>query len=149
MHRSLRAALGAPAVAGLLLVALMLGGCGFALQGTGGRPSATCTPPAGGRCAADVAWPGHILVTPDGRRLHGRVPCGGTLSLVAQTSSRVTIRLHVGAMGPGTMSCALPDVGVRLDAPLRGRTVYDAVSGRSVPVEVARACPGVALRCPR
>ncbi|MGY2873168.1 hypothetical protein ACVW00_000358 [Marmoricola sp. URHA0025 HA25] len=104
----------------------LLSACGapshIHLGGTG------CTPPAGGRCAADVAWPGPIELSADGRRLHGIVLCGGTLH-ATETSHRVTVGLHVGAMGAGTMSCARVDVGVRLAAPLASRTVVDAVSG--------------------
>ena len=90
-------------------------------------------PPAGGRCAADVAWPGAIQLSRDGTRLHGVVLCGGTLR-ATETGSTVSITLHVGAMGPGTMSCARADVGVRLIEPLGNRTVVDAVSGLRVQV---------------
>jgi hypothetical protein len=101
----------------------------------GRPPPSSCTPPAGGRCAADVPWPGPIDVTTDGRLLHGIIDCGGTLTAVTQSSDRVTVRLHVDARGPGMMSCARVDVGVRLTDPLGGRPVYDAVSGRRIRVE--------------
>jgi hypothetical protein len=72
-------------------------------------------------------------VSPDGRRLHGVVGCGGTLH-ATESADTVTITLHVGAMGPGMMSCAMVDVGVRLAHPLGSRTVVDAVSGHDVKV---------------
>jgi hypothetical protein len=37
-------------------------------------------------------------------------------------------------MGPGSMSCAVPDLGVRLASPLGDRTVVDAVSGQTLRV---------------
>jgi hypothetical protein len=114
-----------------LLVLVTLTGC--ARYGVAQPVTATCSPPAGGRCAHDVAWPGPIHLSPDGRRLHGRIVCGGTLS-ASETPDRVVVRLHLGAMGPGTMSCAVPDVGVRLVSPLGGRTVVDAVSGQRIRV---------------
>ena len=114
-----------------VLLAVSLTGCTWR---TGATPHAdSCTPPAGGRCAADVAWPGSIELSADGRRLHGIVLCGGTLH-ASESADRVTIRLHVGALGPGMMSCARVDVGVRLAAPLGSRTVVDAVSGHDVRV---------------
>jgi hypothetical protein len=123
-----------------LLAILALGvpllvGCGDHASAT---PESSCTPPPGGRCAGDVAWPGAIHVSSDGRRLTGIVSCGGTLT-ETETTDRVTIRLHVGAMGPGTMSCARVRVGVGLSAPLGDRTVVDAVSSRTVHVIHARA----------
>lgn len=69
----------------------------------------------------------------DGRRLHGIVLCGGVLH-ATETSDRVTLRLHVGAMGPGAMSCARVDVGVQLHTPLGSRTVVDGVSGNAIRV---------------
>jgi hypothetical protein len=122
------------------IAVVALAGCAPALHGQAGPPPrATCTPPAGGRCAADVAWPGHILAGSRGRLLHGVINCGGTLAVVQQSASRVTVRLHVGAMGPGTMSCARVDVGARLSAPLGNRPVYDAVSGRRLQVDGSRS----------
>jgi hypothetical protein len=118
----------------VLLVALT--GCAWhqAAASPPTSPSPTsCSPPAGGRCAADVTWPGPIHVSPDGRRLHGVVGCGGTLH-ATETADRVTITLHVGAMGPGMMSCAMVDVGVRLATPLGQRTVIDGVTGHVVHV---------------
>jgi hypothetical protein len=120
----------------LLLLVVAVSGCAShaATPRVDPTPSpASCSPPAGGRCAADVAWPRAIHLSSDGRRLHGRLICGGTLHAV-ETADRVTIRLHVSAMGPGTMSCAMIDVGVRLDSPLGDRVVVDAVSGRVVHV---------------
>jgi hypothetical protein len=125
-----------PVLPAVLLALLM---AGLMLAVTGCRPHlgvtshVTCTPPAGGRCAADVAWPGPIHVSADGRRLHGIILCGGTLH-ADESASAVTIRLHLGAVGPGAMSCARVDVGVRLSAPLKGREVLDAVSGTTVRV---------------
>ena len=113
----------------VLLVAPVLSACGS----VGVKEPAACVPPAGGRCAADVAWPGPIVLSTDGRRLHGVVMCGGDLH-ATETRDQVTLALHVGAMGPGTMSCARVDVGVRLDAPLGSRTVVDRVSGRVLDV---------------
>jgi hypothetical protein len=122
----------------LVLAVLALSGCAFgaaAAPNTAPTPSptSTCTPPAGGRCAADVAWSGAIHVSPDGQRLHGVVGCGGTLRAI-ETADTVTITLHVGAMGPGMMSCAMVDVGVRLARPLGSRSVVDGVSGHDVTV---------------
>ncbi len=114
-----------------LLVAAPLSGCGG--HASAGPPDPPCTPPAGGRCAQDVAWSGPIYVTPDGRRLHQVINCGGTLH-ATETASRVMIRLHVGAMGAGSMSCARVDVGVRLATPLGDRTVVDSVGGHVVRV---------------
>jgi hypothetical protein len=134
----------------LLAVLVVLSGCGTGLWAEHripASPSATCTPPPGGRCAADVQWPGQIMVSPGGRLLHGVINCGGTLHVVSQTADRVVVRLHVGAMGPGAMSCARVDVGTRLAQPLGRRSVYDAVTGRRLPVVVARKCRGLALRC--
>jgi hypothetical protein len=122
----------------LLLLVVALSGCAsHAAAAPSPHPSpspASCTPPAGGRCAADVGWAGAIRLSADGRRLHGVVGCGGALH-AAETGDTVTITLHVGAMGAGTMSCAMVDVGVRLAAPLAGRIVVDAVTGRQVRVE--------------
>ncbi|MDX6358171.1 MAG: hypothetical protein QOH37_1225 [Nocardioidaceae bacterium] len=120
----------------LLLLVVVLSACtSHAAAAPHPTPSPTsCTPPAGGRCAADVGWPGPIQLSADGRRLHGIINCGGTLH-AAETADEVTITLHVAAMGPGTMSCARVDVWVRLATPLGQRTVVDAVSGRPVRVE--------------
>jgi hypothetical protein len=120
-----------PALAGLLLFT----GCqsGTAVVGPPAPPRTTCTPPAGGRCAADVAWPGEISLSPDGRTLSGPVLCGGTLHDI-DSPDRVTLRLHLGAVGPGAMSCARVEVSIRLAEPLGGRPVYDAVSGDRIPV---------------
>jgi hypothetical protein len=65
--------------------------------------------------------------------LHGVVGCGGSLH-ATENADTVTITLHVEAMGPGIMSCAMVDVGVRLAHPLGSRTVVDAVSGHDVKV---------------
>lgn len=120
----------------VVLLVATLAACG---TGASGHARA-CVPPAGGRCAADVAWPGPIEVSADGLRLHGIVLCGGVLHAV-ETHERVTLRLHVGAMGPGTLSCARVDVGVRLDAPLGSRTVVDRVSGHELRVARDSAQP--------
>ena len=112
------------------VLSVVLSGCwrhGAESSSADPKPAA-CTTPAGGRCAADVAWRGPIDVSADGMRLHGMVPCGGTLH-ATETSDRVTVTLHVSAMGPGMMSCALVDVGVRLASPLGHRAVFDSVSG--------------------
>jgi hypothetical protein len=74
-----------------------------------------------------------ISLSTDGHRLHGVITCGGTLH-ATETDDTVTITLHVGAMGPGTMLCARVDVSVRLAQPLGQRTVVDAVSGRVIQV---------------
>jgi hypothetical protein len=113
----------------LLLVCLTLTACRVPHI----APGDACSPPAGGRCAQDAGWRGPLLVTPDGRRLHQEIICGGVLH-ATETADQVTIRLHLDAMGPGTMSCARVDVGVRLETPLGDRTVVDAVSGRTVRV---------------
>jgi hypothetical protein len=121
----------------LLLLVLALSSCAShaatAPHVTPTPSPASCSPPAGGRCAADVAWPGSIQVSADGRRLHGVINCGGTLH-ATETSDKVTITLHIGAMGPGTLSCARVDVGVTLVAPLGPRTVIDGVSGKTLRV---------------
>jgi hypothetical protein len=120
----------------ILLLIVVLSACAWhpaAADPPPSPPTASCSPPAGGRCAADVGWPGLIYISPDGRRLHGVIVCGGTLH-ATETADRVTITLHVAAMGPGTMSCARVDVGVRLAAPLGDRTVIDAVTGKVVHV---------------
>jgi len=116
----------------LLLVMLVLSACrGPAVAP---RTDASCSPPAGGRCASDLAWRDPLQISADGRRLYGgRVACGGRLRAV-ETADRVTVTFHVSRMGPGTMTCALVDVGVRLASPLDGRPVYDAVSGRQIRV---------------
>ncbi len=125
-------------LAPLLLLVIVLSGCAVHAA-TATRPdptpspTSTCTPPPGGRCAADVAWPGLIRISADGRRLHGVVNCGGTLR-ATETADTVTLTLHVGKMGPGTMSCARVDVGVRLASPLNGRTVVDRVTGHRLRV---------------
>jgi hypothetical protein len=125
-------------LAPLLLLVIALSGCA-AHAATAPRtdptpsPMSFCTPPAGGRCAADVAWPGSIRASADGRRLHGVINCGGTLR-ATETADTVTLTLHVGAMGPGTMSCARVDVGVHLASPLGQRTVVDGVSGSTLRV---------------
>ncbi|WP_151081958.1 hypothetical protein [Nocardioides cynanchi] len=121
----------------LMLLVVVVSGCAsHAAAAAPPHPTpshAACTPPPGGRCAADVAWPGPIQLSADGRRLHGVINCGGTLH-AAETADTVTLTLHVGAMGPGTMSCARVDVGVRLATPLGQRTVVDAVTGHTVKV---------------
>jgi hypothetical protein len=119
----------------VLLTTAVLSGCGThaATVPTETEPAAACTPPAGGRCAADVAWPGTIGVSADERHLGGFVLCGGSLHATA-TDDRVTIRLHVGALGPGAMACARVPVRVALDAPLGHRVVVDAVTGRTIRV---------------
>jgi hypothetical protein len=123
-----------------LLLMIVLSGCAMH-RATAASPPASpsptsCSPPAGGRCAADVRWPGPIHVSADDRRLHGVIGCGGTLH-ATETSDKVTITLHVGALGPGMMSCAMVDVGVRLAQPLGHRTVVDGVSGHVVRVASA------------
>ncbi|HEY3531374.1 MAG TPA: hypothetical protein VGK78_19685 [Nocardioides sp.] len=114
----------------VVLLAAALSGCGGHATAT---PRTTCPPPAGGRCAQDIAWHGPIYLTPDGRRLHQLILCGGTLH-ATETTDSVTIRLHLGAIGAGAMSCAKVDVGVRLRAAVGDRTVVDSVSGRVVRV---------------
>ncbi len=121
------------------LLALVL--LGFVLSACGGRVSVignqqapdTCPPPAGGRCAADVAWHGPIGLAPDGRSLHGVVLCGGTLR-ASETDARVTITLHVPALRGGAVTCARVQVEVSLEHPLGTRTVVDGVSGRTLRV---------------
>jgi hypothetical protein len=123
----------APALA---VLALLLTGCGAHAADARGRPDpspSSCTPPAGGRCSADVAWRGGIALSPDGRTLHGIVLCGGTLH-ATESADRVEIRLHVGAVPAGGMTCARVNVSVRLSEPLGSRPVYDAVSGDRIPV---------------
>lgn len=116
----------------LILLLLALSGCRW--QVSPESPAGTsCSPPAGGRCAADVAWRGPLVLSTDELRLHGGVGCGGTLR-ADETADTVTITLHVAALGPGMRSCALVDVGVRLHAPLGGRTVVDGVTGHEVRV---------------
>ena len=124
------------ALAASAAVALVLAGCGHDVAGTTptGHPTSSCSPPAGGRCAADVAWPGPISVAQGGRVLHGIINCGGTLAVLQQTADRVTVRLHVDAMGAGSMSCARVDVSAHLAAPLAGRPVYDEVTGHQIRV---------------
>jgi len=119
-------------LAPLLLVVLALTAChGHTSSAPQADPS--CTPPVGGQCAGDVAWRGPLKISPDGRRLHGYVGCGGTLR-ADETAETVTITLHVAALGPGMRTCALADVGVQLASPLGDRTVVDAVSGQQVRV---------------
>jgi hypothetical protein len=114
----------------LAVVALLVTGCGAHDVVTVTPPPtlSTCAPPAGGRCAGNVAWRGPMTVTPDGRTLTGVVLCGGTFH-ATESRDRVMLRLHVGAIGPGAMLCARVDVRVTLARPLGGRRVYDAVSG--------------------
>jgi hypothetical protein len=114
----------------VLMLLLSLTGCRWH---TATEATSSCTPPAGGRCAGDVAWHGPIHLSADGRRFHARVSCGGVLH-ATENPTTVTVRLHVGAMGPGSMSCAVPDLGVRLASPLGDRTVVDAVSGQTLRV---------------
>lgn len=116
----------------LLLSALTACGTRSAVVGHQKAPD-TCTPPAGGRCAADVAWSGPIELAPDGRSLQGIVLCGGTLR-ASETAARVTITLHVGAVPAGAMSCARVPVQVTIADPLGTRTVVDGVSGRTIRV---------------
>lgn len=123
----------APALA---VLALLLTGCGAHAAATQGKPEpspSSCTAPAGGRCAGDVAWHGGIALSPDGRTLHGIVLCGGTLH-ATESADRVELRLHVGAVPAGGMMCARVNVSVRLAEPLGSRPVYDAVSGARIPV---------------
>ncbi|MGZ4489578.1 MAG: hypothetical protein ACXVEU_01870 [Nocardioidaceae bacterium] len=89
------------------------------------------------------------MISPNGHLLHGIINCGGTLHVVSQTADRVVVRLHVGAMGPGSMSCARVDVVTHLATPLDRRPVFDAVEHRRLPVVVAPKCHGLALRCGR
>lgn len=72
----------------VVLVLTPLSACGLAWS----RHAAECVPPAGGRCAADVAWSGPIEVSADGRRLHGIVLCGGVLH-ATETINRVILTL--------------------------------------------------------
>lgn len=116
----------------LVLVVVALSACRW--HGSLQRPSgASCSAPAGGRCPSEVAWGGPLQVSADGLLLHGYVGCGGALR-ADETADAVTITLHVPALGPGLRSCALVDVGVRLQAPLGGRTVVDATTGHAVRV---------------
>jgi hypothetical protein len=122
-----------------LLMGAILSACGAKQSETAtDPPPASCTPSAGGRCAADVPWTGRIQLSDGGRRLHGIVNCGGTLHAV-ETSDTVTLTLHVSALRPGMMSCARVDVGVTLAQPLGARKVVDAVSGQ--PIQVAQPKP--------
>jgi hypothetical protein len=120
-------------VLAFLVLGFVLSACQWPHHAVAPR-TVPCTPPAGGRCAASVAWPGAIVVADGGRWLHGPILCGGTLR-ATETDTSVTITLHVGALGPGAMSCARVDVGVRLRAPLGTRNVVDGVSGRAVRVD--------------
>jgi hypothetical protein len=119
----------------LVLLGFVLTACGGRAAGIG-HPKApdTCTPPAGGRCAADVAWSGPIELAADGRSLQGIVLCGGTLR-ADETDARVTITLHVPALRGGAATCARVLVKVFLATPLGTRTVVDGVSGRTVRVD--------------
>jgi hypothetical protein len=114
----------------LLLIAVVLTGCRWDASA---RPQASCSPAAGGRCAQDVPWHGSIDLTRNGHTLHGVIECGGTLH-ATETDTRVLIRLHVGAVGPGAMSCALVDVRVHLAEPLGSRVVYDTIGHHTVSV---------------
>jgi hypothetical protein len=126
-------------VPALAALTLLVTGCGShaAPIGTPAPSVSTCAPPAGGRCAGNVAWPGRISVAPDGYTLSGPVLCGGTLH-ATESKDRVTLRLHVGAIGPGAMTCARVEVSVRLLEPLGARPVYDALTGARIPVGTAR-----------
>lgn len=115
----------------ILALGAALSGCGAQTSTAG--PTHACTPPPGGRCAGDVAWHGPIELSADGHRLHGTVPCGGTLH-ATENGGTVAIRLHLGAVPRGGMSCALVDVGVRIPESLGHRTVVDEVSGDTVRV---------------
>lgn len=120
----------------LLAVCLLLSsGCGSRTAVTGTPPPtlSTCSPPAGGRCAGDVAWRGPMSLSSDGLMLTGVVLCGGTFH-ATESSDRVTLRLHVAAIGAGAMLCARTEVSVRMDEPLGNRPVYDAVSGDRIRV---------------
>ena len=125
--------------AALAVLTFLLAGCASHNVATRRAPAAppSCKPPPGGRCSADVPWPGPITISADGRRLYGIINCGGTLHVVSQSVDRVAVRLHVRATRPGSMSCARVDVAAHLTAPLDHRPVYDAVSGRRLPVVVA------------
>ena len=116
----------------LLLVVLALSGCRWEASAEP-QATASCSPPAGGRCASDVAWQGPLQLSADGLRLRGHVGCGGTLR-ADETADTVTITLHVDALGPGMRTCALVDVEVRLASPLGDRAVVDAVTGHRVRV---------------
>jgi hypothetical protein len=118
----------------LLVLLCALSACGSAGSSTPATdPAGTCTPSPGGRCAADVPWPGRIQLSADGRRLRGVIDCGGTLH-ATEAGDTVTLTLHVGAMGPGTMSCVRARVGVRLARPLGSRSLVDGVSGKPIRV---------------
>jgi hypothetical protein len=110
---------------------LVLTGCRW--HGAEGPDSTFCIPPAGGRCAHDSAWSGPIYLTRDGLRLHQVIVCGGTLH-ASETADHVYLRLHLGAIGAGEMSCARADVGVRLASPLGDRTVLDSIGGHVIRV---------------
>ena len=116
-----------------LLAAPVLAGCGGHAEA---KPPA-CASYGGGRCAEDVAWSGPIYLTRNGMRLHQVIICGGTLH-ASETADKVYLRLHLGEMGPGSMSCAKVDVGVRLAQPLGHRTVVDSVGHRAVHVSQGR-----------
>jgi hypothetical protein len=142
MHRPIRVRC---SLATSAVVLLLLGGALAACGGDAVSSYGDCTPPAGGRCAADVAWPGLIYSSHGGRVLEGVILCGGTLHAI-ETRGRVTIRLHAGAVGPGAMSCARVEVGIRLAAPVGHRQVLDAVTGR--PVRVVGGRPPGTFRPP-
>jgi hypothetical protein len=74
-----------------------------------------------------------MTLTSDGLMLTGVVLCGGTFH-ATESGDRVTLRLHVPAIGAGAMLCARVEVSVRLQEPLGRRPVYDEVSGGLVRV---------------
>lgn len=120
----------------LAVFVLLFTGCGTHGAGASGTPDpspTTCTPPAGGRCAGDVAWRGPISLASDGRTLYGTVICGGTLH-ATESPDRVDLLLHVGAVPRGGMTCARVKTAVRLSEPLGSRPVYDAVTGARITV---------------
>jgi hypothetical protein len=70
-----------------------------------------------------------LLLSRDGRTLHGRFACGGRLR-VGESARRVVLTYLASYVRQGGMACAMVPLSVRLSSRLGSRDVIDGVTGQ-------------------
>ena len=146
LHQIVSLAVIARAGIWLLCLSLALAGCASsrAAKAPGRlRATASCTPPAGGRCEGPEPRQS-VAASPDDRTLATIVMCGGWLR-ISETPREVRATFVASAVGAGAMSCARVRLTARLATPLARRLILDATSGDRVAVT---HCPPRPTRVP-
>lgn len=124
---------------------LAAAGCSSDASPAGGdrtsvSPPTHCVAQGGARCPGPApvnsAIIGHLyLASRSQLTLFGDFQCGGHLR-ATESAHRVVITYVASRVRPGGMACAKVRLSVALDAPLKGRTVIDSVTGHRLPVGV-------------